>query len=87
LSGYQVYFFPDLASVNTVLPEEIGEGYSFGKEISISKDLKGDTNVLMFIRNVATFRDYVTDDAKLRRYYKNYPSRKVLRDEMLAMMD
>lgn len=80
-------FFPDLASVNTVLPEEIGEGYSFGKEISISKDLKGDTNVLMFIRNVATFRDYVTDDAKLRRYYKNYPSRKVLRDKMLAMMD
>ncbi len=80
-------FFPDLQSVTTVVPEEIGKGFSFGQEISISKDLKGDTNVLMFIRNVATYRDYVTKDTKLTRYYKNYPTRKLLRDSMIEMMD
>lgn len=80
-------FFPDLQSVTTVVPEEIGPGFAFGKPISIEKDLKGDTNVLMFIRNVATFRNYVTNDTILRRYYKNYPSRKELRDEMLGLMD
>ena len=80
-------FFPDLQSVTTVVPEEIGPGFAFGKTISIGKDLKGDTNVLMFIRNVATFRNYVTNDTILRRYYKNYPNRKELREEMLGKMD
>jgi hypothetical protein len=46
-------FFPDLDSVKTVVPEENGEGFRFGQTISIQKDLGGDTNVLMFIRNVA----------------------------------
>ncbi len=80
-------FFPDLQRVTTVVPEEIGPGFAFGKPISIQKDLNGDTNVLLFIRNVATFRNYVTNDTILRRYYKNNPNRKKLREQMLQMMD
>ncbi len=79
--------FPDLASVTTVVPEEIGGGFRFGQEISIQNDLKGDTNVLLFVRNVATYRNYVKWDVLLRRYYKNYPGRVALRDQMLEMMD
>lgn len=80
-------FFTDLKSVTTVIPEEIGPGFQFGKPISIEKDLNNDTNVLMFIRNVATFRNHVTNNVILRRYYKNNPDRKELRDEMLELMD
>jgi hypothetical protein len=80
-------FFPDLDSVKTVVPEENGEGFRFGQTISIQKDLGGDTNVLMFIRNVATYRNLVDDSTLLRRFYKNLPGRVQLRDEMLAMMD
>jgi YD repeat-containing protein len=80
-------FFKDIKSVTTVVPEELGEGFQFGKAISIQKDLGGDTNVLMFVRNVATFRNFVTDEILLRRFYKNYPSRVTLRDAMLELMD
>lgn len=81
-------FFPDLASVSTVVPEEIGvSNYAFGQKFSIANDLGGDTNVLMFIRNVATFRDYVTDYAKLTRFWPNIDWRVEKRDAMLAMMD
>ena len=80
-------FFKDFKSVTTVVPEELGEGFRFGEAISIQKDLGGDTNVLMFVRNVATFRNFVTDEILLRRYYKNYPSRVTLRNAMLELMD
>ncbi len=79
--------FKDFKSVTTVVPEELGEGFRFGQEISIQKDLGGDTNVLMFVRNVATFRNFVTEKILLRRYYNNYPGRVKLRDAMLKMMD
>ncbi len=80
-------FFPDLASVKTVVPGELGEGFRFGQTISIQKDLGGDTNVLMFVRNVATFCNFADKDTLLRRFYKNLPGRVELRDAMLAMMD
>jgi hypothetical protein len=80
-------FFKDFNSVTTVVPEELGEGFRFGEAISIQKDLGGDTNVLMFIRNVATFRNFVTNDILLKRFYKNYPSRVTLRNAMLELMD
>ena len=80
-------FFRDLKSVTTVVPEELGEGFRFGEAISIQKDLGADKNVLMFVRNVATFRNFVTDEILLRRFYKNYPSRVTIRDAMLELMD
>ena len=48
-------FFHDLASVESVEPSSIATSYKFGEPISIEKDLEGDTNVLLYIRNVATY--------------------------------
>jgi hypothetical protein len=70
-------FFANLDAVTTVNPEEIGEGFKFGEPVSIEKDLGGDTKVLLFVRNVLSFRDYYTADKKLARYWpnsKNYNS-------------
>ncbi len=80
-------FFPDLKSVTIVEPEELGGGFSFGQTISIRNDLGGDTNVLMFIRNVATYRNSVRNGVSLTRYYKTDAKHTALRDAMLALMD
>ena len=81
-------FFHDLKSVKNVEPEKMQElGYRFGDTISIEKDLEGDTNVLLFIRNQVTYCDYVTSTHKLTRFWPNLPERKPLREQMQAMMD
>jgi len=81
-------FFHDLKSVSNVEPETMQElGYRFGEPISIEKDLAGDTNVLLFIRNQVTYCDYVTNTHKLTRFWPNLPERKALREQMQAMMD
>ena len=80
-------FFPDLDSVTEVEPEKLGEGFKFGEPISIEKDLKGDTNVLLYVRSVASFNPRVTDDRFLERMWKNLPHRISQRDAMLALMD
>ena len=81
-------FFHDLKSVKNVEPEAMEElGYRFGDTISIEKDLEGDTNVLLFIRNQVTYCDYVTSTHKLTRFWPNLPERKALREQMQAMMD
>lgn len=48
-------FFHDLASVESVEPSSIATSYKFGEPVSIEKDLEGDTNVLLYIRNVASY--------------------------------
>ena len=81
-------FFHDLKSVKNVEPETMQElGYRFGDTISIEKDLEGDTNVLLYIRNQVTYCDYVTPTHKLTRFWPNIPERKALREQMQAMMD
>ncbi len=80
-------FFPDLQSVAAVDPEKLGGGFAFGQAISIQNDLGGDTNVLMFIRNVATYRNSVRDGVSLPRYYKTDTRHTELRDAMLALME
>ena len=81
-------FFPDLASVSNVDPENMGvPSFTFGQPLSIEKDLGGDTNVLLFIRNKVTYCDYVTKSVKLTRFWINHPDRVALRNEMLALMD
>ena len=81
-------FFPDLDSVTNVEPETMYDrNFFFGQNISIAEDLNGDTNVLLFIRNQVTYRDYVTDSRKLTRFWPNLTERKALRQQMLAMMD
>ena len=81
-------FFPDLDSVTNVEPETMDDlGFRFGQNISIAEDLNGDTNVLLFVRNRVTYRNYVTDSQKLTRFWPNLTERQDLRNQMLAMMD
>ena len=81
-------FFPDLFGITEVEPENmIDKGYAFGQPISIEKDLNGDTNVLLFVRNRVTYCDYVNSTHKLTRYWPNLPERVTLRNSMLNMMD
>jgi len=81
-------FFSDLASVKNVEPEAMpDQGFTFGQPISIQEDLSGDTNVLLFVRNKVTYADYVTNSAKLTRFWINHPDRVEVRNEMLTMMD
>ncbi len=85
-----VTFFNDL---NSITPEALeqdglyGRGYSFGQPLSIEKDLGGDTNVLLYVRSVATFNPAVTKDQFLVRMWKNLPHRIAQRDAMLALME
>lgn len=48
--------FPDLASVETVDPEQL-ESMTYGKAYSIEEDLGGDTSVLLFVCNRVTFQN------------------------------
>ena len=81
-------FFPDLDSVTDVEPETMDDlGFRFGQNISIAEDLNGDTNVLLFVRNRVSYRNYVTDSHKLTRFWPNLTEREELRNRMLAMMD
>ena len=63
-----------------------GQGYEFGQPISIAKDLGGDTNVLLYVRNVATFNTRVYDDQFLVRMWPNTPARKEIREGMINLV-
>jgi len=82
--------FHDLNSITKEALEDdglYGRGFRFGEPISIEKDLKGDTSVLLYVRSVASFNPRVTDDRFLERMWKNLPHRIAQRDAMLALMD
>lgn len=78
--------FPNLDAITTVEPEEIGEGFKFGEAISIANDLEGNANQLLFVRNVATYRDHVNSTTKYTRLWPNQPHRKEMRQEMLNLI-
>ncbi len=80
-------FFPDLGSVSSVEPEDLGEGFKFGEPLSIENDLNGDTRVLLFVRNVATFADHVQHDMPRVRYWPNIPDRVAWREALRSLMD
>lgn len=80
-------FFPDLGSVTSVEPEDLGEGFKFGEPLSIENDLNGDTRVLLFVRNVATFADHVQHDMPRVRYWPNIPDRVAWREALRSLMD
>lgn len=76
-------FFPDYESVTTVNPEEIETSYEYGQKLSIANDFGGDTEMLLFTCNTATFKsnnDYIV------RFYENVPWRAELRNYMLGMI-
>ena len=81
-------FFHDLDSVTDVEPETMADpGFTFGQVLSIENDLDGDTNVLLFVRNLVTYLDYVNYTHKLTRFWPNLPERVTLREQMLSLMD
>lgn len=85
-------FFSSLDAVTEVEPEWYdGPVYHFGEPISIEKDLGGDTNVLLYIRNVATYCDNLSYKYQRPiyqpRYDENSLGHRMLRDAMQAIMD
>lgn len=80
-------FFGSLSDITAVEPEDIGAGFPFGQPLSIEKDLNGDTSVLLFVRNVVTFRDFYTHDRPLTRYYPNHPRYVEYRQHLESIMD
>lgn len=81
-------FFHDLKGVGNVEPETMDDlGFRFGEAVSVEKDLDGDTNVLLFVRNRVTYSNYVNSTHKLTRFWPNLPERKALRAQMMALAD
>jgi hypothetical protein len=76
-------FFADYDSITTVDPEKISTEYSYGKPISIAGDLKGDKDVILFVRNIATFSD---DNPSIKRLWENRSCYKKLQEAMLQMI-
>ncbi len=80
-------FFPAFSTVTTVNPEELPSQFQFGVPFSITEKLAGDTNVLMFVRNMLSYNRFPAPTAEYTRFYPNLDHRKVLREQMLEMMD
>ncbi|MGI6214640.1 MAG: hypothetical protein ACOYIT_01955 [Christensenellales bacterium] len=78
---------PNLADLETVEPEELGEGFAFGEPISIENDLDGDTNVLLFVRNTLTFCDFWRGDKQLARYWPNSKNYAEYYEYLRSIMD
>lgn len=74
---------PDLASVSSV---EIKDwpSYQFGKEISIANDLKGDTNVLLYVLGHVT---YDFRDARNETFTPNDAQYKNMAAQLRELMD
>ena len=81
-------FFHDLASVSKVEPQDLkDQAFAFGVPVSIEKDLDGDTNVLLFVRNKVTYCNYPTATNKLNRYWPNSAERREIKKELTALMN
>lgn len=80
-------FFPAFSTVSTVNPEELPSQYQFGVPFSITEKLGGDTNVLMFVRNMLSYNRFPVPTAEYARFYPNVDARSALRQQMLNMMD
>lgn len=88
LSEYMTIFH-DMSEVNQNAAENMAapRSFAFGQAISISRDLGGDTNVLLFVLNHVTYRDYVTGTHKLTRYWPNLDEYKAYRAELTELMN
>lgn len=82
--------FTDVNSITADMLEgdsAAGQGFKYGEPISIQEDLGGDTNVLLYTRNVVTFNTRVRGDRYLTRMWPNIKERRELRDYMTSLMD
>ena len=58
--------------------------FSYGKSYSIADKLDGDTDVILFVCNTATFKKTTRG---VGEYYKTHPDRVAMREAMLRMIE
>ena len=76
-------FFPDLESIKRTDMDHFQKRYLYGKSYSIEEKLGGDTDVILFVCNTATFEK---TSRGVSRYYETNEEREQLRDQMLDMI-
>jgi len=82
-----LHFFPDFNAVTDVDPANIKSPFAFGQPFSISGQLGGDTNVLMFVRNRLSYYRFPMPTVQFARNYPKSEPRMAERGYMLGMMD
>ena len=82
-------FYNEYADVGIVEPEDMPgpSAFAFGRPFSISYDLGGDTNVLMFVRNRITYFQFPAPKSEYIRFWENKDEYETRREGMLNMMD
>ena len=85
-------FFHSIDDVTAVEPSQYeGPTYEFGQTISIANDLDGDTNVLLYIRNTATYCTNLSYQYQRPIYHAEYDRdasfRQARRVEMTNLMN
>lgn len=76
-------FFPDFDSITRKDMDSFQKRFAYGKSYSIEDKLGGDTDVILFVCNTATFEK---TSRGVYRYYENNEERIQLRDQMLEMI-
>ena len=76
-------FFPDFDSITRKDMDNFQKRYAYGKSYSIKEKLNGDTDVILFVCNTATFEK---TSRGVYRYYENNEERVQLREQMLEMI-
>jgi len=76
-------FFPDFESITRKDMDNFQKRFTYGKSYSIEEKLGGDTDVILFVCNTATFEK---TSRGVYRYYENQEERVQLRDKMLEMI-
>lgn len=83
-------FFHNIDEVTSVEPKDIETSFEFGQPISIANDLGGDTNVLLYIRNVATYCNNLSYKYQNPIFHPNFdrnvPFRVAYQEEMRELM-
>ncbi len=76
---------PDLASVTTIDPAKLADfAHAYGEPISIENDLKGDTKVLLYVRNNV---DYADNFRGVTRFTNRLDAYTKVLDGLRAIMD
>jgi len=76
-------FFPDFDSITRKDMDNFQKRFVYGKSYSIEDKLGGDTDVILFVCNTATFDK---TSRGVYRYYENNEERVQLREQMLEMI-
>lgn len=77
-------FFRDFDSVTREDLNRLPKSFSYGKSYSIEEKLDGDTDVILFVCNTATFEK---TDRGVWRYYETNEDRVEMRNAMLDMIE